>query len=224
MATGCESRRWGTLADLRPGRGHGDQWDWLCRQHERRVLVLPDDCLSLSKSEPVIRRCGNQICSVLFVRNVAWKTGRNHWGLSFFRDRSSISIAGPGIVLLRVYCEPRKLFLVLSPAAHFTSFPFLFFFFSFSLYSSVAQTLKKVGPLDCKLRRGLLRRVGDSLSPLAARFRRGVHALDIFSAKSSNFCVAFLVVAFFLFFFFIYFLSLFLSFSLWWLQANFFCG
>ena len=26
MATGCENRRWETLSDPRPGRGHNDQW------------------------------------------------------------------------------------------------------------------------------------------------------------------------------------------------------
>ena len=26
MATGCESQRWETLADPRPGRGPGDEW------------------------------------------------------------------------------------------------------------------------------------------------------------------------------------------------------
>ena len=52
-----------------------------------------------------------------------------------------------------MHCEPQELFFgVVSAVLHFTSFPFLFFFW----YSSVAQTLKNVGPLVCNLR--LLRR------------------------------------------------------------------
>ena len=56
---------------------------------------------------------------------------------------------------------------------------------------------------------------GDGRSPLAARFHRGVHALDVFSASLENFRVAFVVVAsFFLSFFFFHLFSLSLSFIL----------
>ena len=72
--------------------------------------------------------------------------------------RSSISVAGPGIVLLYMCCEPRERFLVLSAVLLFTSFHFSF--------SSIAQTLKNVGPLDCKLRLD-----GRRSNPLAASFR-----------------------------------------------------
>ena len=168
MATGCESRRWGTTQSQTRGRAGVTANSGLTvlaawaptRPSVRWLSFTAEVCPSMWKP----------ICSVLFVwiRSVAWKTGRNYWRLSFFRasqtehvdHRSSISIAGPGINLLYMYCEPRKLFLVLSAAAiHFSRVSFFCFFFLFSLlYSSVAQTLKNVGPLDCKLHCGLLRR------------------------------------------------------------------
>ena len=52
-------------------------------------------------------------------------------------------------------------FVVVSAVLHSTSFPFSFFFL---LYSSVAQTLKNVGPLDCNLRLLRRRSLGDKIS------------------------------------------------------------
>ena len=95
------------------------------------------------------------MCSVILVGDMAWKTVRNHYGLAFFRElagRSQIIDLdrGPGIVLVHVPWTPWTFFW--SAALHFTCFPFSFFFFFLPFYSSVAQTLKNVRPLDCKLR------------------------------------------------------------------------
>ena len=89
----------------------------------------------------------------------------------------------------------------MSAVLHFTSFPFSFFFL---LYSSVAQTLKKVGPLDCKLRLLRRRSLGDKISVAEVMH---LLTLNVFSA---NFRVVLVVVAFLFYFFFIHFLSYFL--------------
>ena len=136
MATGCESRRWGTLSDQRPGRGHSDQW--LCRQHERRVR--PARQLSFTAEV-----CANDpsMWTPNILRSFYEERGLNNrqnlsseLGRLACRYRSSILIAGPGIVLLYMYSEPRELSLVLSAVQHFTSFAFLSFFF---LYFSPLQ-------------------------------------------------------------------------------------
>ena len=118
MATGCERQRWGTLADPRPGRGHGDEWIDMCRQHERGVLLLSDDYLSLSsRSLPVIPRCGHQLRSVLFL----WRTWlekqaettegylSSELGMSRsikdHRSRSRVRAS-----FLYMHCEPQELF------------------------------------------------------------------------------------------------------------------
>ena len=97
--------------------------------------------------------------------------------------KSSNSNSGPGIVLLYMYCEPCELFLVLSAVLHFT-FPFFFFFSP----SSVAQTLKNFGPLDCKLR--LLRRRSISLGGKisVAEFMHLTFSLQHLSELSCGFC------------------------------------
>ena len=99
--------------------------------------------------------------------------------------------------------NPKNSFLVVvSAVLHFTSFPFSFFFL---LYSSVAQTLKNVGPLDCKLR--LLRRrsqlsLGGKISVAEVK-----HLLTL-NVLSANYRVVLVVVAFFFSFFFSFIFSL----------------
>ena len=130
MATGCESQRWGTLAE--PG---SRRWvDRLCRQHERRVLVLSNDFFSLSKSASDPWMWTPNVLPSFLVGDVARKTGRNHWGLSFFRawhvainHRSWISIAGPSIVLVHALWTP-KTFLLLYQPFYISQVPFFLFF------------------------------------------------------------------------------------------------
>ena len=88
-----------------------------------------------------------------------------------------------------------------------------FFLFFFLLYSSVAQTLKNVGPLGCNLRLLRRRSLGGKISVAEVML---LLTLNVFSA---NFRVVLVVVAFFFHFnhSFSLFLSFFLSFSLWWL-------
>ena len=205
MATGCESRRWGTLADPRPARGHGD--DWIDCVGSMSASPRPvDDYLLLSKSVPVIPRYGHQMCSVFL-----WETWleqaettegylSSELGMSRsitdHRSRSRVRAS-----FLYMHCEPQELFfVVVSAVLHFTSFPFSFFL----LYSSVAQTLKNVGPLDCKLRLLRRRSLGDKISVAEVMH---LLTLNVFSA---NFRVVLVVVAFFYSFFFIHFLSYFL--------------
>ena len=99
-------------------------------------------------------------------------------------------------------CEPQELFCCCVSRSTFHKFPFFFFFL---LCSSVAQTLKNIGPLDCKLR--LLRRrlqlsLGGKISVAEV-----MHLLTL-NVLSAKYRVVLVVVAFFFsFFFFIHFLS-----------------
>ena len=81
------------------------------------------------------------------------------------------------------------------------------FFSSFFSYSSVAQTLKNVGSLDCKLR--LLREQSISLAGKISVAEFMHLTLSVFSTNSVSFRAVLVVVASF-FLFFIHFLSLFL--------------
>ena len=159
---------------------------------------------SLSKSVPMIPRYGHQMCSVLLVGDVAWKTGRNHWGSSFFwarrvacRSQFIDQDRGSGIVL--VPCAPwtpQNFFcFVLSAVLHFTSFPFFSFFFL--LCSSVACTNTE----ECWTT--WLQVPLASVTTVVARFRsrrscRDLLTLNVFAA---NFRVVLVVVTFFYFFF-----------------------
>ena len=91
----------------------------------------------------------------------------------------------------------------MSAVLHFTSFPFLFLFFL--LYSSVAQTLKNVGPLDCKLR--LLRRRSQLSLGRKISVAEVMHLLTLY-ILSANCRVVLVVVAFFFLFFFSFIFSL----------------
>ena len=165
---------------------------------------------SLSKSVPMIPRHGHQMCTVLLVGDVAWKTGRNHWGLSFFlarrgmsiTDYRSRSISWVRASFLYMHREPPKLVLFCSVSrSTFHEFPF-FFFFSSSVVALHAQTLNNVGPLDCKfrlLRRRPLLSLGGKISVAEVMH---LLTLNVFAA---NFRVVLVVVTFFL------------SFSLWWI-------
>ena len=100
---------------------------------------------------------------------------------------------------LYMHCEPQELFCCCCcccccccvSRSRFHEFPFSFFL----LYSSVAQTLKNVGSLDCKLHLFRRRSLGGKISVAEVMH---LLTLNVFSA---NFRVV-LVVAFFLFFFF----------------------
>ena len=163
---------------------------------------------SLSKFVPMIPRYGHQMCSVLLVGDVAWKTGRNHWGLSFFRARRGMSITdyrsrsinrGSGHRSCTVCTvNPQNLFcFVLSAVLHFTSFTsFPFFSFFFLLCSSVACTNTE----ECWT---TWLQVPLASSTVVARFRsrrscRDLLTLNVFAA---NFRVVLVVVTFFLFLF-----------------------
>ena len=212
----------------RPAAGPGSRrWvDRLCRQHQRRVLVLSDDYLSLSKSASDPSIWTPNVLRSFLVGDVTWKTGRNHWGLSFFRawhvainHRSSISIAGPGIVLVHALWTPRTLFfVVVSAVLHFTSFPFSFF----SPVVAVAQTLKNVGPLDCKVH--LLRRRSQLSLGGKISVAEVMHLLTL-NVLSANYPVVLVVVAFFFlsfFFPFIFSLLFFFPFFFSVVTSNFF--
>ena len=161
---------------------------------------------SLSKSVPMIPRYGHQMCSVLLVGDVAWKTGRNHWGLSFFRARRGMSITDyrsrsiswvRASFLYRVHREPPKLFSVLFCQTFYISRVSLFFLFFFSLLcSSVACTNTE----ECWTN---WLQVPLASTTVVARFRsrrscRDLLTLHVFAA---NFRVVLVVVTFIYFFF-----------------------
>ena len=115
--------------------------DRLCRQHERRALALStsDDYLSLSKSVPVMCQWSLDVDThyASFCLWGAWHENQAEiakgypsfqaWQTKHVNHRSSISIAGPGIVLLYIYCEPRELFLFCFVSrSTFHEFPFFF--------------------------------------------------------------------------------------------------
>ena len=117
-------------------------------------------------------------------------------------DRSSISIAGPGLVLLQTFsCFSRSTF---------HEFPFFFFL----LYSSVAPTLKIAGPLDCNSRAssacfGGRRSVSLGGKISVEEFMHFNFAFDLDFERflyilscAASFCLGFLLLLSFPFFFF----------------------
>ena len=153
MATACESQRWGTLADLRPGQGHGDQWIDCVGGMSAESSSCPTNifhCRSLCQWSLNV----DTKYAALFLWG-AWleKQARNRQKqaeategyLSSELGKLSMSIEIIDLDCGSGHCsfehhEQRELFLVLSAVLHFTSFPFSFFSFSL-LYSSIAQTL-----------------------------------------------------------------------------------
>ena len=135
------------------------------------------------------------------------------------RDRSQIVDLdrGLGIVLVHALWTPRTFFLLLLRQPFYISRVSLFFLL---LYSSVAQTLKNVGPLDYILLLLRQRSLGGKILVVEVMH---LLTLNVFSA---NFRVVLVVAAFFIFsFFFIHFLPntfFFPFFSLWWLRTFFF--
>ena len=109
-----------------------------------------------------------------------------------------------------MHCEPQELFFLLLLCQPFYISQVSFFLF-FLLYSSAAQTLKNVGPLDCKLR--LLRRRSQLSLGGKISVAEVMHLFTL-NVLSANYPVVLVVVAFFFLFFFHSF-SLFLSFFLW---------
>ena len=200
MATGCESQRWGTLADPWPGRGHGDEWID-CVGSMRASPHPVDGYLLLSKSVPVIPRYGHQMCSVFCGRR-GLKNGQKPLKDIFLpslacRDRSQLNDLDRGSGHRSCTCtvNPKNFFLLLLCQPFYISRVSLFLFFL--LYSSVAQTLKNVGPLDCKLRLFRRRSLGGKIS-----VAKVMHLLTL-NVFSANFR-AVLVVAFFYFLFFFF--------------------
>ena len=142
MATGCESQRLGTLADPRPGQGHGDEWID-CVGSMRASPHPVDDHLLLSKSVPVIPRYGHQMCSVFL-----WETWLKKWAettnykgylsselgmsrsITDHRSRSRVWAS-----FLYMHCEPQELFFYCCCVSRSRVSLFLFIL----LYSSVAQ-------------------------------------------------------------------------------------
>ena len=108
MATGCESQRWGTLADPRPGQGHGDEWidcvgsmtasphpvdDYLLLSIKvcaSDTLVRTPNVLSLLVGRRGLKNRQKPL-RVIFLSSLACRR---------IDHRSSIAIAGPGIVLV----------------------------------------------------------------------------------------------------------------------------
>ena len=138
MAAGCESRRWGTLADPWPGRGHGDEWiDCVGSMNASPPPV--DDYLLLSKSVPVIPRYGTK-CAPSSCGRRGLKNRQKPLRVIFLpswacRDRSQIINLDRGSGHRSCTCtvNPKNFFVVVvvvSAVLNFTSFPFSSFFFS----------------------------------------------------------------------------------------------
>ena len=210
MASSCENQRWGTLADPRPGPGHGEEWID-CVGSTSASPRLVDDHLFLSKSVPVIPRYGHQMYSVFLWETWLEKQAEttkaylsSELGMSRsitdHRSRSWVRAS-----FLYMHCEPQELFfVVVSVVLHFTSFPFSFSFFLFLRHSSVAQTVKNVGPLDCNLRLLRRRSLGSKISDAEVMQAVDFERFSVLSCGFSGCC-------YFLFsFFFIHFLSYFL--------------
>ena len=200
----------GTLADPRPGRGHGDELiDCVGSMSASPHPV--DDYLLLSKSVPVIPRYGQQCkCTPSSCGRRGLKNRQKPLRVIFlpslaFRDRSQIIDLDRGSGHRSCTCtvNPQNIFCCCVRRSTFHEFPFLIFFL---LYGSVAQTLKNVGPLDCNLR--LLRR-RSLRGKISVAEVMHLLTLNVFSA---NFRVVLFVVAFlFLFFSFIFSLTFFFS-------------
>ena len=155
-----ESKVRDTRRDPLPGRGHGDQWMNLsvtAWAPSIQVLVQFDEYLS--KSVPVIPRCGQQICSVLSAWIMAWKNAgatQGYHSPELAKLNMSITgidlVAGPGIVLwcLNWLILPwiRELLCFVSLST-FHEFPFPFsFLLSFFFFFSVAALHKHWRVLD----------------------------------------------------------------------------
>ena len=191
----------------------GNKVSWnqnLCRQHERRVLVLSDDdqfTVKVCANDPSIwtpnvlrSSCGGRGLKnrqkplrVIFLPSSAWHVDH--------RLSIKIDIVGPGIVLVHAPWTQRLFLFCFVSRSTFHEFPFFFFFFFSSVVALHAQTLNNVGPLDCKFR--LLRQ--RSLLSLGGKISVAeVMHLSDFERFRSELRVVLVVVTFFL------------SFSLWW--------
>ena len=145
----------------RPAAGPGSQrWvDRLCRQHERQS----SSCWRSSFSVPVIPRYGHQMYSVFLWETwlekqaettKAYLSSELGMSRSITDHRSRLWVRAP--VLVHALWTPRTFFLLLCQPFYISRVSLFLFFFLRYTCSSVAQTLKNVGPLDCNLR--LLRR------------------------------------------------------------------
>ena len=117
----------------RPAAGPGSRrWvDRLCRQHERRVLVLSDDYLSLSKSASDLSMWTPNVLRSFLVKNRP-----KPWRVIFLpslacRDQSQIIDldCGSRASFLYIHCEPQELlFCRCVSRSTFHKFPFFFFY------------------------------------------------------------------------------------------------
>ena len=179
-----------------------------------------DDYLLLSKSVPVIPRYGHQLCSV-FLWETWLKNGQKPIRVIFLpslacRDRSQIIDLDRGSGHRSCTCtvNPKNFFSLLLLCQPFCISRVSLFFL---LYSSVAQTLKNVGPLDCKLRLLRRRSIGGKISVAEVMH---LLTLNVFSALSCGFsCCCFF---YFLFFSFIFSLNFFFPFFFSVVTSNFF--
>ena len=201
MATGCRSAA---------GPGSRRSMVRLCRQHELRVLVLSDDYVSLSKSVPVIPRCGHQMCSLFFREERGLKNRQKPLRFIFrpsLADRSRSRVRASFLCTWTV--NPAYFFLFCHPL--YISRVSLFFFLS----STVA--LHKHW------------RMLDHLTASSAAACFGVRSISLggkissrtwrFLYKLSELSCGFCCCCFFFIFFQLFFL--YLSFSLWWLRTLF---
>ena len=158
-------------------------------------------CSSLSKSVPMISRYGHQMCSVLLWGTWLEKQAETTEGYLSSElgaaCRSQIidldRYRGSGHRSWKCTVNPQNFFFVLFCQPFYISREFPFFL----LCSSVAQTLKNVGPLDCKFR--LLRR--RSLLSLGGKISVAevMHLLTL-NVFAANFRVVLVVVTFFFLF------------------------
>ena len=170
MATGCESQRWGTLADPRPGRGHGDEIDCVGSMSAEPPASCPT-IIFHCRSLPVIPRCGHQICSVLFLWGTWLKKQAettegylsSELGMSrSITDWDSLQLGTPSLLgfqiktsinqsdhrsrsrvrtsFLYMHCEPQELFLLLLLCQPFYISQVSLFLFSF--FSSIVALHK----------------------------------------------------------------------------------
>ena len=205
MGTGCESRRWGTLADQRPCLGHGDISGLTVGGMSVESSSCPTiicHCRSLCHWSLYVDTKYAPFFSICSMRTVAWKTGRiflRAWQTSMSVQIVDLDRGSGHRSFVHVVLWTPRTFSCFDSRSTFHEFRFISL-----LYSSVARTLKNVGPLDCKLR--LLRRWPISL---ASKFSFGEFMHLMFSLQTQRTFVCFFLLLLLFVFSFIDFLSLF---------------
>ena len=135
MATGCESQRWGTLAD-RGRAGVTEMSGSTVSAASAPVLALSMNYLLLSKTVPVIPRYGHQMCSVFLWKTWLEKqaeTAKGYFSSELGMSRSITDHRSRSRVLawfLYMHCEPQEQFFCCCCCVSRSTFhEFLFFFF-----------------------------------------------------------------------------------------------